>query len=174
MPLDATPKSVTANSYCTRAEANTFLGEGRLNVLAWTSATDPNKDSALMWATRILDACWVWDGAPRTLTQALGWPRSGVRNRDRFWLDYDTIPEALKQATAELALELLKKDRTAEPELLGLGMTSLAAGSVRIAIDPNAVLPLIPNYLRHMIDFLGELKPGTGGGAFGTVGLVRT
>lgn len=174
MPLDATPKGLSSNAYCTRAEADTFLTQARLNADAWTAATGPHQDAAIMWATRIMDACYEWGGAPRTLTQALGWPRSGVRNRDRFWLDYDTIPEALKQASSELALELLKRDRTAEPELLGLGITDLSAGSVRIAIDPNAVLPLIPNYIRHMIDFLGDLKPGAGGGGFASVKLVRT
>ena len=52
--LDATVGGSSANSYCTRAEGDTYH-EAHLYATAWTGATSGNKDAALVWATRMLD-----------------------------------------------------------------------------------------------------------------------
>ncbi len=76
----ATPKSASANSYITRANAQSYF-DARLYVDAWTDAANTDKDKALAAATTRLDQ-EKWLGLPKTTTQALKWPRSGVENAD--------------------------------------------------------------------------------------------
>jgi hypothetical protein len=125
--IDATVGGANANSYVTLAQADAYL-EARLNVTAWTSATTDTKNRALVEAQRTLGPL-PWAGSRTTDTQAIAWPRAYVVNPDAplpvsraarenllpqgivFYED-DVIPQRVKDAQVELALEFLKSGAT--------------------------------------------------------------
>lgn len=103
----------TSNSFVTLAETEIYV-EARLNVGDWDSATDDTKNRSLVEATRELSAR-VWDGYRVTTTQALSWPRQWVVNPDDPNLNYyatDEIPQRVKDATMELALQFVLEGTT--------------------------------------------------------------
>jgi hypothetical protein len=104
--LDATVGGAAANSYSTRAEADSYH-ESRLYSTSWSGATDATKDAALVWATRLHDSSIEWKGAVRTHEQALRWPRYYAFSRDDELIQSDIVPEEVKHATAELARLLI-------------------------------------------------------------------
>lgn len=118
--LDATVGGASSNSFATVEEADAYLAT-RLNSGAWTG-TDP-KAVALIEATRTLSAL-AWQGYRTDDVQALSWPRTGVVNPDASldapagaWTgmpeyDDDVIPQRVKDATCELALEFLRAGTT--------------------------------------------------------------
>ncbi len=111
----ATVGAADANSFVTRAEADTYL-DAQLNTsAAWTGTDD--KDRALIQATGILSALTDWIGTKLTTTQALAWPRDAAVNPDEaqpvetkirtpVYFATDVIPWRVKHATIELALAL--------------------------------------------------------------------
>lgn len=94
----------TAESYLSVADCSTY-NTAHNAVVAWTSANEANQERALRNATQYLDAEWNgrWQGSRATTTQVLAWPRSSVEV-DGLCLDSDTLPRALKDACAELAI----------------------------------------------------------------------
>jgi hypothetical protein len=118
----ATVGSASANSYLTLADAQTII-DGLVedaDVTAWASATTDQKNRALYTATQRLDR-ERYLGARATDTQALQWPRTGVRKPDtyintytvgfpfRISTDYFTdteIPDQIKRAQVVLAVYL--------------------------------------------------------------------
>jgi hypothetical protein len=116
--VDATVGGAAANSFVTVAEADSYL-EARLNSAAWTG-TEPKKQ-AVIEATRSLSAL-AWQGNRADDTQFLSWPRFNASNPDGTSAldvyDDDVIPQRIKDATCELALEFLRAGTTdiANPE----------------------------------------------------------
>lgn len=110
--LVATPKSTTANSYATVADADTYFDE-RLNSSNWTGAVADDKARALIMATRRIDSEEFY-GYKTTDGQALKWPREGAYNDDDEEYDTDTVPAIVEQATYELAVYLLNSG-TSDP-----------------------------------------------------------
>ena len=118
----ATAGSATANSYLTLDDANAII-EGLVlddDVAAWDGSTTDNKNRALYTSTIRIDR-ERFLGARATDTQALQWPRTGVRKPDtyvntyavgfpfRISTDYFTdteIPDQVKKAQAILAVYL--------------------------------------------------------------------
>lgn len=124
----ATAGSASANSFVTEAEAIAYVAT-RLNASAWTTVTGATctetEKAALIESTRELSAMG-WKGQRTDSTQILSWPRQWVENPDSpngawdFYASTD-IPQRVKDATCELALQFVKA-----------GTTDLAA------VDPNA------------------------------------
>lgn len=141
--LVATPASASANSYLTETEGDDYFNT-RLYATVWTVASSDDKKRSLIWATRLIDLFFEWTGSVYSLTQALRWPRSGMLTIDGNFIDNTAIPALLKEATAELGLALLKRDRSEEPELLGQGFSSASASSVSVTVDSAQLLSLIP------------------------------
>src|SRR5438046_7448880 len=113
----ATPGAADANSYCSLAEANTYH-DSHPYASAWTgAASDDARNRALVTATRLLDEHIEWDGYAASATQALGWPRSGMVDRNENAIDSSTIPQTLKNAVAEFARQIIAADRTAESDI---------------------------------------------------------
>jgi len=106
MALDATAKGTSSNSYVTNAEAETYFAD-RSGVADWVAATSAEEDDSLVTATGVLDL-EEYDGFPTTTTQRLQWPRSGIVNRVHQTVDSDVIYRAVKEATFELALAIIK------------------------------------------------------------------
>ena len=120
--IDATVGGASANSYLTLADAQALI-DGMVendDVTAWASATTDQKNRALYSATQRLDR-ERFLGARATDTQALQWPRTGVRKPDTYintyaigfpfkiTTDYFTdteIPDQIKQAQVVLAVYL--------------------------------------------------------------------
>lgn len=96
----------TAESYLSVADADTY--HSNRGNSTWTG-TDEVKEQALRKATQYLDATYTWKGTINSTTQSLNWPRDGVTDRDGRDLD-DSVPQLLKDATAELALAALSAD----------------------------------------------------------------
>lgn len=112
--IDATVGGSSANSFVTAAEATTYLN-GRLNASTyWTGTGTDDELRALIEATREL-SMRTWQGRRVTTTQALNWPRQWVIDVDspnHFYLSTSAIPQRIKDATCELALEFLKAGTT--------------------------------------------------------------
>lgn len=180
MALDATVGGASANSYGTVAEADTYFGE-RLFTTTWDGLSSADKESALIWATRIIggrvtedwsqvelpqdatkriltdikgddESYVVWIGSPATSTQALSWPRSGIKNANGFDFPDDEIPSQLKYFQFEVALKLSVEDRTAENPAAAQGLNKLKAGPVELGWRETAPNPkLIPNALFKLL-----------------------
>lgn len=144
-----------ANSYLLETEADTYFDE-HLYPENWAGAST-EKPTALVMATRWMDAMWRWSGYPTdsTTPQALQWPRNGVIDSDEInFVPSDVIPDELKWATAELAGQLLGGNRTADSDTETQGITKIKAGSVELnfksmvtaKVVPDAVINLIPKW----------------------------
>jgi hypothetical protein len=167
MLVVATAGAANANSYATLIEADSYHKTHLYNT-DWITADDWKKESALIWATRLLDEQVEWEGYVYNREQALRWPRSEVSERDaRYYFDNTTIPTFLKQATAELARHLLAGDRTQERSI---GIQSVTADTVAVVFDKHDVKPILPPSVRSIVEPYGRVKgPGSG-----TAELVRT
>jgi len=166
MALDATVKGAAANSYITRADADTYFAD-RLNTSDWDNATTSNKDAALMTATSLLDMGFEWVGAIRTTTQALRWPRSGSLDRDGREYNYDLVPQPIKDAVCDTALALLQRNLMEIPEVQGLGMSEGSTNNASFVYDPTNRHDLIPRHVRMTISHMGMVRAGvTSGGGF--------
>jgi hypothetical protein len=147
MPVIATPGAANANSFLTILEADAYHA-ARLHNDEWSAATELQKEAALLWATRILDR-HSWVGRRTNELQRLRWPRTGVYDQDDFWVHQDVVPSFLKDATAELALLLLRKDRTAEAETTGL--SKIVVGPIELEMDPADTLKDVSPEVWRMI-----------------------
>ena len=166
--IDATAGDASANSYITLSDAQAIV-DGMVedaDVTAWASATDDQKNRALYTATQRLDR-ERFIGARATDTQALQWPRTGVRKPDTYVNTYATgfpfrisedyftdteIPDQVKRAQVVLAVYLNNnKD--------GIGLSGLEdfknvqIGSLNVtpdktgAVGADRVPPLLERYL---------------------------
>lgn len=105
--------SASANSYVSQASATTYL-EGRLNSSAWSGASTGDKDIALVEAFREINLR-AYLGRKVTTTQSGQWPRQWAPDPDSptgTWFDTTTIPQRVKDAQCELALEFLRAGTT--------------------------------------------------------------
>jgi hypothetical protein len=128
---DGTGK-VDANSYAHVADGDAYH-DGHLYATAWTGASADQKAVALVMATRLIDAEYQFNGTRTTAGQSLQWPRAMCPEPDNVhvpisvllpipydYVQYDTVPKAVVQATCEMARELLIADRTSAPAGEGL------------------------------------------------------
>lgn len=167
LTLIETPGLATSNTYASLAEANTYHESHTDSAGAWAGASDADKSVALVMATRLLDALYEWAGfASDPDTQYLAWPRDGVLDFHQLsTLDADTIPQRLKEATAELARLLIASDTTADLAQSVQGLTELGVGSITLKFKeaglasskpiPDSVDALIPSWW-------GRLRQGRG------------
>jgi len=151
--LIETAASATANTYCSLAEAETYM-ESKFHKTAWTAATDSQKDIVLAEATRLLDQHYSFVGFKYTELQALRWPRTEVLTPDGYDVAWTTIPQFLKDATAELALYILSSDVTAESDTKGI--KEMKAGSLELVLDKNDRGVVIPDPVDEMLKFYGQ------------------
>ena len=167
----ATVGAATANSYITLTQANELI-EGLVatdDVVAWEagSTSDDYRNRALYSAAQRIDR-ERFLGARVDDTQAMQWPRSGVRKPDTYINTYATgfpfrivedfytdteIPDQLKKAQAVLAAYLNNNKEALD--LTGLeSYQSVNVGSVSVtpyrygAVGFNAVPPMFERYFR--------------------------
>lgn len=142
----ATAGAVDANSYVTLAEAETYMTT-RLHITTWTAATNTQKESALIWATRLVDRTLRFNGAKASDTQALVWPRTGLVDESGVDVSSSSVPQIIKDLQVEMSLLLLSADRTAESQAGAAGLTSLRAGPVTLAFKDEIVVKQVPDTL---------------------------
>ena len=184
---------VTANSYATAAEADSYF-EAHLYASAWTAATATTKAAALVMATRLVDSQYQFNGFRAHDTQALQWPRERCPDPDRNLVTSTTmspvltnfvpstlVPQAVAFAVCEMARELLIADRTAAPPGLGIdsvataNATHAASGSGSDSTSSNTKYsksdapPIISRVAQAMLSKYGALIEG----GSGSVRLVR-
>ena len=156
-----------ANAYASAADGDAYH-DGHLYATAWTAATTENKEKALVFATRLLDAEFRFKGVKASTTQALQWPRAECRDPDgEEDLASDAVPSAVVQATCEMARELLVKDSTAA--YAGEGLKYINVGSMQTGYDKTDTPPVITRVAQAMLAKLGSLLKAKSG----AVNLVR-
>ena len=155
MSIDATVGGASSDSYITVAQAASYF-EGRLYTTSWDDANTATRELSLRMSTNELDKMgWRGDIADSTTPQSLRWPRTGIFDLDDNAVLSTIIPTFLIDATSELALALLEKNRYAENDATGL--RKVTAGEVAISWDrrwqntrnPIVVNQLISPYLLH-------------------------
>lgn len=157
--LNATPNAAGANSYATRAEAQTYF-DTRLTVAGWDAG---DQDVLLMMATRLIDAMfsprrvWMpptigvnaragyyivrptWTGTRATANLSrLAWGRDGMVDRNGTAIANNIFPIELKEATAELAGALGTKDTTLDNDIAVQGITDIKAGPISLSFGQGA------------------------------------
>ena len=167
--IDATVGGANANSYLTLVQAQAIIDGFVLDadVQHWNSGNDDSRNRALFTATQRLDR-ERFLGARATDTQALQWPRTGVRKPDtyintyavgfpfRITTDYFTdteIPPQIKYAQTVLAVFL--HNNTDALGLSGLeDYKNVKIGSLDVtpnvgfgAVGADKVPPLMERYL---------------------------
>lgn len=164
MPLTLTVEDGTgltaANTFVSRAEADAYF-EAHLYGSIWDAAADATKDKALVHATRYLDSAARWEGHRATEQQALGWPRWEAY-LDGCELRYDIVPEAVKNATCELAQLLIGADLTAEQQQDQIKKLNLGQGALEIEFRDSARNRRMPIAIQELLQGLGTL-PIAGG-----------
>ena len=152
-----------AESYISVADCDIYHGN-RNNAL-WTGATAV-KEAALRKATSYIDNKYLprWLGFRKEYNQPLRWPRGGVPVADSAlgslaYLDNDTIPPQLKDATCEAAIRFLSGDLA--PDLKRGGrVSSINVGGIQQSFEQGAS----PNTLYQIIDqLLAPLLAQSGG-----------
>ena len=111
LTITSTVGGSASNSFVTVAEMTTYC-EGRLNASVWVAT--PAQEPALVEATREL-SMMDWLGLTVSETQALSWPRQYVPDPESPSGQYfasTEIPQRIKDATCELALQFLKAGTT--------------------------------------------------------------
>jgi Putative DnaT-like ssDNA binding protein len=160
MALDATVGGVSSNSYVTMSVASAFL-DGRLHIDAWVEASGAERESALIWATRLLDQQVRWYGMPTTMTQALAWPMTGMVDRYGRPISPTIVPTTIQEATAVYALALLD-DTSSETDSgadTGIKMKKLGAMTIEFFEHrpPSSAATLMPLEVRQMVAMYGTV-----------------
>ena len=159
------------NSFVSSAEADTYFTD-RIYSDIWFAGTTTDQDLALVTASGILDRLTYLGTATPTTSYPLSFPRDMVfydskfgdkieLNDDRTNSDPGTIPQAIKDATCELALHLLNNISTlADNENGQYPVKDLTLGSVRMTFDtanPRPTITAIPDLVYSMIkQFINE------------------
>jgi hypothetical protein len=169
-----------ANSYADAADGDAYH-DGHVYASAWTAATTSQKETALVMATRLIDAYVEFAGRKASDAQALQWPRFGCPDPDsarwgnplRAWgggvgcFDSASLPAVLVAATCEQARCLLVEDRTLAPA--GEGLRSSAIANLKTVYDAIHPPPVLSRVTRRLLAKLGTVLGDDGG-----LRLVRT
>lgn len=177
--IDVSVNGVASNSFLTLTEAQDYF-DTRFPLPEWDDAD--SQEALLIMATRLMSSMFspmrklirvsppgqsyylirpTWTGTVATTTQALPWGRNGMYDRNGNIIASNVIPQDLKNATAELAGQLAKGDRTLDSDASVQGIKSIQAGSVSVsfkdAFDATKVIPdivwslLVPSWLTDEI-----------------------
>jgi hypothetical protein len=192
---DGTGKA-NANSYASVEDSDAYH-DGHLYATVWAAATIAKKEAALVFATRLIDTEYQFNGTRALAGQALQWPRSDCREPDgntagfvtgqqaisqvvipsgtdrivvvkNTWtVPADLVPKAVVEATCELARELLIADRTATPP--GEGLKYYNDAGTQTGYDKEDRRPVIPALVQALLAKYGSLINSKSG----AVQLVR-
>lgn len=170
---------IAANSYADIADGNDYH-DGHLYASAWTGASDDQKAVALVMASRLIDAEFQFNGTRTNAVQGLQWPRAKCPEPDSVhvplsvllpipydYVQYDTVPKAVVQATCEMARELLIADRTVAPA--GEGLKYQNVGGTQTGYDKTDRRAVLSQVAQMMLAKYGSQISAKSG----TVKLMR-
>jgi hypothetical protein len=147
-----------ANSYANVADGDAYH-DAHLYAATWTAAVTSTKEKALVMATRLIDANYLFRGQAILGTQALMWPRRGAVDPDvrggEMYYPENAVPPDLVKATCETARELIAQNRTADPEGEGLSEVQIV-GALRVGFDKKDRRPIIPKAAQLHLSKLGS------------------
>mgnify|MGYP000249892344 CR=1 FL=1 len=166
--FDSTPKSETANSYVSVAEADDYFA-AHLDGNFWPTDTK-SKQAALVMATNRIDS-EVFGGRRTDLDQSLQWPRSWIVARDfnpesqavinsvysAAFLNADVLPRQLKIAAYEQALHYLKMkagEFTIDENDLET-LSTYKVGPLDIGIKDNIKADRLPTKVKQQLKAIG-------------------
>jgi hypothetical protein len=129
---DGTGKA-DAESYLSVADCDTYHTKHG-DSSDWSGASTADKEEALRMGTQYLDAIYnaLWIGTRANETQALDWPRSDAEDYDGFIIGSTSIPQALKDATAEAAVRHITETNGLFPDVSEPG----AIKSYKVKVGP--------------------------------------
>jgi len=174
LTLITTPGATNSNSYATVAEANTYHDSVREEAdLVWSALHDGKKARLLVMATRLIDEHFVFLGHEKNNDQALAWPRTGVLKDGKYatglvdTVDNDTIPQFVKDATAEFARILSAEDTTADDDTAGFKQIMVQGISLTMdqssRVSKGVIRSSVYSILRKYGDYIAPLNAGSGG-----------
>lgn len=135
------------NSYATVEEAIAYFDD-RLDVAAWTSASEDQRRQSLITATAVLDDL-EWAGVAVSDSQSLAFPRSGNYFDPKMGTIVElpaTIPKTIQRATFEVAYHLLNNDGLLDDTGT---VKEINIGTITLSDLRNA--SRIPNHVTRMI-----------------------
>lgn len=160
--LVSTPGHADANSYSSVEDADTYFDE-RVQASVWTGESEEDvKERALIMATRRLDV-FTYRGIKNSSDQALKWPRDGVYDEDGEPYPTNEVPEFLKQATYELALDILNRNADSEDPLADDGLDRFnraKVGPMEVEINHSASATPVPDYVLDLIRHVRSARSG--------------
>jgi hypothetical protein len=158
MALILTPEDGTglagANSYASLADLVAYL-EAHLYPGTAATAVQGRREAALVMATRVINSQLEFDGTPYSAEQGTEWPRAG---RELPWV----VPQRLKDATCELAIDLMNQNRLAEPDQQGIASLGLGQGAIDLKFDAADSKKPLPGLVRDLLAPFGRLRGGRG------------
>ncbi len=171
-------------SFASVAEFNAYCA-ARLYSSDALAATDDDKEKGLQMASRLLDSSVEWKGQRKVVTQALGWPRMyavqaaltvGFGYGLGFGFSYGfypyqfgatfyddaSVPKGIKDATCELAITLLKADRTADAPGKGIKSFGVGQNAVSVTFDPKDARELLTDAVYLLVRPFGSVITARG------------
>lgn len=150
--------AVGQNAYLSLPDAQA-IADARLFAEPWNAAIPATQARALITATALLDRMG-WQGRKLAPTQPLSWPRVA----DRAPLGYPLateIPDAIKTASVELAIHLLRTGNMGDgpPVMQTMLGDAMQMNYQHIADElPKHVRRLIEPYLRASSAHVAEVR----------------
>lgn len=142
-----------ANSYCDVAYGDAYFAS-HLHSNTWDAATPENREVALIHATRTIETTVTWNGIAQYDDQALGFPRSYMYDKYNVSIDENTVPEVVKQATAEMAQTLLNSDVTSPQET---GLKRAKISSIEVEFDKGDRTLILNDFVQRLLEGLGKI-----------------
>jgi len=139
------------NSYVTLAEASSYFAD-RLDVSAWTDASDSMKSQALVTASLTLND-QNWTGIAVSESQPLAFPRSGSYFDPRLGIEVsltDEVPTRIINATYELAYHLLNNDGVLD-DTGSLSNLQVSSISLTFQTAPNTIPPTVKRLIKPLL-----------------------
>lgn len=150
--LITTAGAADANAYCSVAFADQYQLDRPPVGTTWSSATADQKSQAILWATKLMDSLWCWEGYATDAVQVLAWPRQGILQRNEWaYVPFNEIPIELQQATAEYARQLLVSDLMGNSDIETLKIRSMKAGPVAFEFGEGVVAKVVPDAVFNLI-----------------------
>lgn len=156
---------IDSNSLATAVEFATYMWRIPSSYQAAFIAADPYlREQALIWATHLLEVTIIWPyGSYRKYqTQALAFPRLNLVDQDGFLVGESSVPSLVKDATCQLAFELLKSDLSVEP---ARGLSGITVGPISLSFDvthpSNSTVRVIPRIVWTMLSPYGAVLRGS-------------
>lgn len=145
-----------ANSYTSLDYADDYFAL-RGNPTDWLNADETDKKAALVYATQWVDATYKWWSYLYKETQALGFPRNNFYDSEGRLIAAGTVPDKLKQAVCEMALEHLKESLNYRE---GENIVSESIGSASVTYSGNTNSKSY-SYVKTLLSELGSGSKGS-------------